>query len=191
MGSVVLLVIFDIICSDLLDTTDVLLLHFLIILLRFLALVLKKTYFCRASSYLYMQRDDVKQKHTDKIKNSMIKQFFSSHRCAVVRTFFVLCTTLMLASACTVDKTEYTGKLNIEFTQWNPEWTDHLFILVSPLEQKDKIIKQVKVVSKTVNSVELNPGNYYILIKADNNDFTPRLIRYVQVQIGKTENVEI
>lgn len=121
----------------------------------------------------------------------MMKQIFSSHTRAVVRTFFVLCTTLMLVSACTVDETEYTGKLNIEFTQWDPEWTDHLFILVSPLEQKDKIIKQVKVVSKTVNSVELNPGNYYILIKADNNDFTPRLIRYVQVQIGKTENVEI
>lgn len=103
----------------------------------------------------------------------------------------MLCTTLMLASACTVDETEYTGKLNIEFTQWDPEWTDHLFILVSPLEQKDKIIKQVKVVSKRVNSVELNPGNYYILIKADNNDFTPHFTRYVQVQIGKTENVEI
>lgn len=121
----------------------------------------------------------------------MMKQFFSSHTRAVVRTFFLLCMTLMLASACTVDETEYTGRLNIEFTQWELEWTDHLFILVSPLEQKDKIIKQVKVVSKTVNCIELNPGNYYILIKADNNDFTPHIIEYVQVQIGKTENVEI
>ena len=85
----------------------------------------------------------------------------------------------------------YTGRLSIEFTNWEPEWTDHLFIIISPIEHEDKIIKQIKVNSHSVNNIELNPGNYIILIKADNNDFTPHIIKHVQIQVGETEVIKI
>lgn len=97
----------------------------------------------------------------------------------------------MLFSACSKEETTYTGKLSIEFTKWEPEWTNHLFVIISPIEHKDSIIKQIKVLSNTVNAIELNPGNYTILIKADNNDYTPHITKYVQIQAGKTENINI
>lgn len=110
------------------------------------------------------------------------------------RTFRVinlLLITLIFASACSEDDTTYTGILNIEFTNWQPEWTNHLFAIISPLEQQDEAIKIVKLKNSVTNHVELNPGNYKILIRADDNDYMPYIVRYVQIQIGKTENVVI
>ncbi len=49
----------------------------------------------------------------------------------------------------------------------------------------------IKLKSNAPNHVELNPGNYKILIRADDNDYTPYITESVQIQIGKTENVVI
>lgn len=107
------------------------------------------------------------------------------------RVISLLFITLILVSACSEDDTTSTGILNIEFTNWQPEWTNHLFAVISPLEQQDKIIKLIKLERKAINHIELNYGNYKVLIKADNNDYTPYIIEYVQIQIGKTEDLII
>ena len=122
----------------------------------------------------------------------MIRQnfIFKSAKKAVriIGLFFI---TLILVSACSEDETTYTGILNIEFTNWEPEWTNHLFAIISPLDQEDKIIRQIKLEHNSINHVELNPGNYKILIRADNSSYMPYITKYVQIQIGKTENVII
>jgi hypothetical protein len=120
-----------------------------------------------------------------------MQQTFFSKNTKIFRVFFLLSITLILISACSKNETTYTGRLSIEFTNWEPEWTDHLFIIISPIEHEDKIIKQIKVNSHSVNNIELNPGNYIILIKADNNDFTPHIIKHVQIQVGETEVIKI
>ncbi|MCR6504077.1 hypothetical protein [Bacteroides muris (ex Fokt et al. 2023)] len=107
------------------------------------------------------------------------------------RVIGLLFITLIFASSCSEDDTTYTGILNIEITNWQPEWISHLFVIISPLEQQDEIIKIVKLTSDAPNHVELNPGNYKILIRADNNDYTPYITESVQIQIGKTETVVI
>lgn len=121
----------------------------------------------------------------------MMKQNFLSHTKKLFRTIFLLAVTFMLLSACSEDETDYTGRLSIEFTHWEPEWTDHLFILVSPLDHKEIVIKQLKADPKTANNIDLNVGNYIILIKSDDNDYTPHITKYVQIQNGKTEVIKI
>lgn len=103
----------------------------------------------------------------------------------------------MLTSACSDDDTAYTGRLNIEFTNWEPQWTNHVYITISAIDQENKIIKQIKVssylvdsvVSHSIYNIELNPGNYTVRLQSDNGG--AYITRYVQIQIGKTEVIEI
>lgn len=120
----------------------------------------------------------------------MQKNFISksAKKISVIGLLFI---TLMFASACSEDDTMYTGILNIEITKWEPVWMNHLYVSIAPLEQQDKIIKTIKLEYHAPNRIELNPGNYKILISADNSNYTPHIVRYVQVQIGKAETVTI
>ncbi|CCY03511.1 unknown [Prevotella sp. CAG:924] len=126
-----------------------------------------------------------------------MRHFLSKHARTIFRTFLLLSVTLMLTSACSDDDTAYTGRLNIEFTNWEPQWTNHVYITISPIDQENKIIKQIKVssylvdnvVSHSIYNIELNPGNYTVRLQSDNGG--AYITRYVQIQIGKTEVIEI
>lgn len=126
-----------------------------------------------------------------------MRHFLSKHARTIFRTFLLLSVTLMLTSACSDDDTAYTGRLNIEFTNWEPQWTNHVYITISPIGQENKIIKQIKVssylvanvVSHSIHDIELNPGNYKVRLQSDNGG--AYITRYVQIQIGKTEVIEI
>ena len=89
-------------------------------------------------------------------------------------------------SSCSEEDYPTTGILRISFSNGNTGWSNHLYIGISPFEQESKIIKSIEVGNNRINDVELNPGNYNVYIRADNNNVTPYINEYVQVQSGKT-----
>ena len=120
-----------------------------------------------------------------------MKQFvFSKNLKRVLRTFLFLSVSLMLFSACSDDET-YTGRLSVVFNEWKPEWTDRTVITVTPMDNEDKIIKTVKAVRDTKHIIELNPGNYTVIVEYQHGNGYNIARKYVQVQIGKTAVVEM
>lgn len=126
-----------------------------------------------------------------------MRHFLSKHAKTIFRTFLLLSVTLVLTSACSDDDNDYTGWLNIEFTNWEPQWTNHVYITISPVGQEDKAIKKIKVssylvdneVSHSIHNIELNPGNYTVCLQSENGG--AYITRYIQIQVGKTEVIEI
>ena len=98
---------------------------------------------------------------------------------------------LLSLTACSDDETPTVGVLRVEFTSWKQEWTNHLSIAVTPIDQEDKIIKQVDMGLEHAKEITLNPGNYHIYIVAavDKNPLNRH--EYVQIQAGATEIIKI
>lgn len=94
-----------------------------------------------------------------------MKQFvFSKNLKRVLRTFLFLSVSLMLFSACSDDET-YTGRLSVVFNEWKPEWTDRTVIVVTPIDNEDKILNMQKAVRDSKHIIELNPGIILLPLK--------------------------
>ena len=120
-----------------------------------------------------------------------MKQFvFSKNLKRVLRTFLFLSVSLMLFSACSDDET-YTGRLSVVFTDWDPEWTGRTVIVVTPIDNEDKILNMQKAVRDSKHIIELNPGNYTVIVEYQHGNGYNIARKYVQVQIGKTAVVEM
>lgn len=73
--------------------------------------------------------------------------------------------TLLSLSSCS-DDTPVTGVLRVQFLDWKQEWTNHVSIEVTPLDHEDIVLKHVDVGFDRVTDIELNPGNYHVLVVA-------------------------
>ncbi|MFZ1236137.1 MAG: hypothetical protein WAR39_03905 [Prevotella sp.] len=93
--------------------------------------------------------------------------------------------------SCSNDDYPTVGVLRVEFTDWKQEWTNHLSIAITPIDQEDKVIKKVDVGMDHVKDIELNPGNYHIYVVAAVDTHPLYWHKYAQVQAGATETIKI
>jgi len=113
---------------------------------------------------------------------------FSCYR-ALLRSLLVAFMVFFTLSSCS-DDDPVTGILRVQFVDWEQSWTNNLCIDITPANQEDIVLKRVDVGINHITDVELNPGNYHVLVTAKTGT-TLRWHRYCQVQIGKTEVVQL
>lgn len=107
-----------------------------------------------------------------------------------ITNVLLVCLMLSFVSACSDNDYPTTGVLNVSFTKWPGSLNNHLYIGITSFEQENKVLKCIYEGTKKTYEFELNPGNYNVLIRADNSDL-PYITEYVQVQAGKTEYLQV